>query len=250
MRRLVVFIFLPILLLAVLVAVASHRTTPLGSLPPVMLWAWERPEDLSFVDPQTTGVAYLAKTITLHDDKVVVRPRLQPLQLAQGTRLVAVVRIESDRREVPSLSASQVKQAAKEISGLAHRVALVQIDFDATVSERNFYRELLQTVRRDLPPNVGLSITALASWCAGDDWLADLPIDEAVPMLFRLGVDQHQFQRRLETGQPFESRICRNAAGVSTDEPVTAPAVDRLYIFNPAPWSKKSFTAAMETYRK
>jgi hypothetical protein len=95
-----------------------------------------------------------------------------------------------------------------------------------------------------------LSITALASWCAGDDWLRDLSIDEAVPMLFRLGVDQHQFQRRLETGQPFESSMCRNAAGVSTDEPVRPPAVDRLYIFNPKPWTKDSFTAAMEIYKK
>jgi hypothetical protein len=127
---------------------------------------------------------------------------------------------------------------------------VVQIDFDATVSERNFYRELLKEVRRQLPAHTGLSITALASWCAGDDWLRDLPVDEAVPMLFRLGVDQHQFQRRLETGQPFESRMCQNAAGVSTDEPVTPPAVDRLYIFSPKPWSKDSFTAAMETYRK
>jgi hypothetical protein len=69
-------------------------------------------------------------------------------------------------------------------------------------------------------------------------------------MLFRLGVDQRQFQRRLETGQPFESRQCQNAAGVSTDEPVTAPTVDRLYIFNPQAWSKDSFTGAMETYNR
>ncbi len=48
-------------------------------------------------------------------------------------------------------------------------------------------------------------MTALASWCAGDDWLRDLPVDEAVPMLFRMGVEKNLFQRRLETGQRFES---------------------------------------------
>jgi len=129
-------------------------------------------------------------------------------------------------------------------------VSVVQIDFDAGVSERDFYRKLLQRVRAELSPSVGLSITALASWCAGDNWIADLPVDEAVPMLFRMGVERPQFQRRLDSGQPFEVSICRNSAGVSTDEPVTVPAVNRLYLFNPQPWTKDSFTRAMEAFRR
>jgi hypothetical protein len=143
-----------------------------------------------------------------------------------------------------------VKKIGKEIADLADRADVVQIDYDALVHERKLYREILEEVRRQLPADTALSMTALASWCAGDDWLGDLPVDEAVPMLFRLGVDGRQFQWRLETGRAFESRMCQNAAGVSTDEPVKAPAVDRLYIFNPKPWTKDSFTAAMETYRK
>jgi len=232
-----------IILLPILLALLAPRSTP---QPAVFLWAWERPEDLTFIDPQKTGVAFLAKTIYLRGDKVVVKPRLQPLKIAPGTKLVAVVRIETD---LPTLSSPQVQQAAREIVNSSASSA-VQIDFDAKVSERHFYRSLLQEVRQQLPASTKLSITALASWCAGDDWLHDLPIDEAVPMLFRLGVDQRQFQRRLETGQRFESRMCQNSAGVSTDEPVTAPTVDRLYIFTPQPWSKDSFTAAMEIYRK
>jgi Protein of unknown function (DUF3142) len=237
--RLALVIFLLPLLLALLV---SGGTTQ----PEVILWAWERPEDLTFVDPQKTSVAFLAKTIYLRGDKVVVRPRLQPLKIASGTKVIPVVRIET---AAPSLSSAQLKQTAREISASSVS-SVVQIDFDATVSERSFYRSLLQEVRQQLPASTRLSITALASWCAGDDWLRDLPIDEAVPMLFRLGVDQHQFQRRLETGQRFESRLCQNAAGVSTDEPVTVPRVDRLYMFSPEPWSVDSFAAAMETYKK
>ncbi|HXQ70050.1 MAG TPA: hypothetical protein VN844_06165 [Pyrinomonadaceae bacterium] len=241
MRRAVIIILLPLLL----VMFVSKRTTQ----PAVIVWAWERPEDLSFLDPEKTGVAFLAKTIYLRGDKVVVKPRLQPLKTALGTKLVTVVRIETDRTDVPTLSSMQMQKTAREILN-SSASSMVQIDFDATVSERDFYRELLQQVRLHLPVSTALSITALASWCAGDDWLRDLPIDEAVPMLFRLGVDQRQFQRRLETGQPFESRQCQNAAGVSTDEPVTPPAVDRLYIFSPKPWSKDSFTSAMETYKR
>ena len=245
MNRLILVICLPVLL----APFCSPRTAPLQTLPPVILWAWERPEDLSFIDPHTTGVAYLAKTIDLRGDLMTVRPRLQPLQLAPGTRVVAVVRIETDAKQGGS-QPDRVQKIGKEIADLADRADVVQIDYDAIVPERRFYRQILEEVRRQLPAETALSMTALASWCAGDDWLGDLPVDEAVPMLFRLGVDGRQFQWRLETGRAFDSRMCQNAAGVSTDEPVKAPAVDRLYIFNPKRWTKDSFTAAMETYRK
>jgi len=242
MRIATIIILLPLLF----VAFSARRPATVESLPPVILWAWERPENLTFLDPQTTGVAFLAKTITLRDDKTLVKPRLQPLQLAPETKLIAVVRIEIDRA---LLSSAQLEQTAHEISSLSG-VSVVQIDFDATASERDFYRKLLQRVREELSPSVGLSITALASWCAGDDWIADLPVDEAVPMLFRMGVERPQFQRRLESGQPFEASICRNSAGVSTDEPVTISPVNRLYIFNPQSWTRDSFTRAMEAFRR
>ena len=242
MRLAAIIILLPILL----VIFPARNSTTVESLPPVMLWAWERPENLTFLDPQTAGVAFLAKTITLRDDKTIAKPRLQPLQLARDTKVIAVVRIETDRA---SLSAAQLQQTAHEISMLSG-VSVVQIDFDATVSQRDFYGELLRRVRRELSPSVGLSITALASWCARDNWIADLPVDEAVPMLFRMGVERRQFQRRLESGQPFEASICRNSAGVSTDEPVTVPTIDRLYIFNPQPWTKDSFARAMEAFHR
>ena len=238
---------LSVLILPLLLVAALY---PRDKQPGVILWAWERPEDLTFIDPQKTEVAFLAKTITLRGDTIGVRPRLQPLRLAPGTKLTAVVRIETDRREQPSLSLAQLAQTAGEVCSSAKEVAFIQIDFDATSSERNFYRSLLRSVRQELPASTALSITALASWCAGDDWLTDLPIDEAVPMLYRMGVDQRQFQLRLETGQPFGSSICQNSAGVSTDEPVTAPPVNRLYIFSPEPWSKSSFAAALETYQR
>jgi hypothetical protein len=238
-------ILLPILISAFF----SSPAKPLDSLPPVMLWAWERPEKLDFIDTQKVGVAYLAKTITLRGDKTLVLPRLQPLEVGAGTKLIAVVRIETDR---PALSRMQLHETARAISSLSVSsvISVVQIDFDATISERNFYRDLLIQIRHDLPPSVALSITALASWCASDNWLADLPIDEAVPMLFRMGADSRQFQRRLETGQPFESSICQNVAGVSTDELVKVPSANRIYIFNPQPWTNESFDRAMEAYRR
>ena len=234
-------LLLPLILLAALIPRTPERA--------VILWAWERPEDLSFINPEKVGVAFLAKTIYLRGDKVVVKPRLQPLKLAPGTKLVAVVRIETDRSETPDLSPVQLQRTVKEISVLSG-ISVVQIDFDATVSERTFYRLLLTEVRRELPRSIKLSITALASWCAGDDWLRDVPVDEAVPMLFRMGVEKNVFQRRLDQRQQFESSICRSTAGVSVDEPVNVPPVDRLYIFNSERWTEASFARAMEVYQR
>src|SRR6266480_2856196 len=65
--------------------------------PSLFLWAWERPERLDFIDPEKVGVAFLAKTLSLQSDRVVSRPRLQPLTVPPGTSITAVARIESDR---------------------------------------------------------------------------------------------------------------------------------------------------------
>jgi hypothetical protein len=242
-KALPVAVLLPISLL-----VACSRPKTLTHLPPVIVWAWERPEKLDFINPDRVGVAFLAKTIELEGDSVVSRPRLQPLELAPGTKLVAVVRIETDGKQGPPFSALRLEKISNEIVKVAalSEVSVVQIDCDAIVPERDFYRTLITRVRRDLPPSTALSITALASWCAGDQWLTDLPIDEAVPMLFRMGFDRNHFQ----SGRPFDAAICRSAAGVSTDEPVTPPSVDRLYIFNPNPWSRDSLNSALEAYKR
>jgi len=238
---LLVFVLVPISI----VALRARPERSMPTLPPVIVWAWERPEKLDFINPNQIGVAFLAKTLRLEGDQVVSRPRLQPLQLAPGTKLIAVVRIESDR---PTLSETQLQKAVHEITKLSalSGISVVQIDFDATVSERRFYTDLLNDVRRQLPSSTGLSITALASWCGGDQWLYDLPIDEAVPMLFRMGVDRQRFQ----AAPRFEPQICANSAGVSTDETITPPTVDRLYIFSPDPWSRDSLNRALETYQK
>jgi hypothetical protein len=239
--------------LIVLVPIAFVMLRPkpppaLSTLPPVIIWAWERPEKLDFIDPNRIGVAFLAKTVTFSGDMVYIRPRLQPLELAAGTKLIAVVRIETHHKGTPRIGGKQFQDIVKAIADLsrASNVSVVQIDFDAWVSERKFYRALLNEVRQQLPSSTGLSITALASWCAGDNWLSDLPIDEAVPMLFRMGVDEKRFQ----STPRFEPAICASSAGVATDEPITPPAAKRLYIFNPDSWSRDSLNSALETYKR
>jgi hypothetical protein len=73
----------------------------------LVLWAWERPEDLSFIDPNEVAVAHLAGTIHLRGGAVVAVPRLQPLQVPPNTRVSAVVdRIRQARIHATRLSAA------------------------------------------------------------------------------------------------------------------------------------------------
>src|SRR5262249_51985541 len=158
----------------------------------------------------------------------------------KDARLIAVVRIESDRSSPPSLSDAQRIKVASEISRVAKEtnIAAVQIDFDAKQSERDFYRGLITDLRKEWPSGIGLNITALASWCISDTWIRDLQIDDAVPMLFRMGVDDNQVRMYLRSGQDFSMDICRNSVGVSTDEPVEGlPSGRRVYLFNPHLWN-------------
>ncbi|HEY5992648.1 MAG TPA: hypothetical protein VIU10_08720 [Candidatus Udaeobacter sp.] len=219
-------------------------------MPKVILWAWERPSDLRFIDPNKFGVAFLARTVRLSAGDVTVRPRLQSLNLPEGTQVVAVARIETDSVNRPELSKQQAEDVAEAIAAMSAfpNVSTLQIDFDALKSERSFYRDVIFDVRRRLPDNVGLSITALGSWCTYDDWLADLPIDEAVPMLFRMGPDGKGIRSRLDDGRDFAASLCRRSYGLSTDErPSTLSSMRRLYIFNPDAWTERSVRALLES---
>ncbi|HMG73856.1 MAG TPA: hypothetical protein VK582_10175 [Pyrinomonadaceae bacterium] len=221
--------------------------TRLERLPRVMLWAWERPTDLRFINPEETGVAFLAQSIRLRSGEVEIRPRLQPLNLPEGARVMAVARVETEK---PQLSTQQREKLAGAIANMARlpNVSNIQIDFDATKSERAFYRDVIVDVRRRLPDTVSLSMTALASWCTYDNWLSDLPIDEAVPMLFRMAGDGKQIARRLDAGDDFIAPPCRHSYGISTDEPRSSlSSARRLYVFSPDPWTEPAVRAILES---
>src|SRR5262249_26857171 len=129
----------------------------------------------------------------LHSVRVNIRPRLQPLRVTPGTPLMAVVRIDSVRGAFQNadktsgaltLSPEDLSLFANVIANVSRisGVTALQIDFDATISEQPLYRDLLVEVRKRMPAEMPLSITALASWCIGDRWLEQLPtgtIDEA-----------------------------------------------------------------------
>ena len=207
-----------------------------------LVWAWERREDLNWLDTRSLGVAFLARTVCQREDGVAVRPRMQPLLVPPDTVLIAVVRVESGGPTGHPGSGADVPRTARAIADAAGLpgVRALQVDFDTVASERAFYRGLLQELRRRLPPQMPLSITALASWCESDGWISDLPVAEAVPMLFRMEPD------RYSPGSDFRGDLCRSSVGISTDEvPTRIPSGRRVYVFNPRAWSPDHLQAVL-----
>ena len=234
---------LAVLLIAGLALAPTSATNHAAAKQPIpaqiTFWAWDEPEDMRALTGGRAGVAYLAATITL-DGAIHVSPRLQPLALASGTPVVAVVRVETrpgfhDAPEIRDRVAAAILDAANRPG-----IHTVQVDFDAARSEREFYTAALKQIRAALPSTTTLSITALLSWCAHDDWIHALPVDEAVPMYFRLGREAHNILNG-DSAYAIREPLCESSVGIATDEPSRNVPLEgkHVYIFNPRPWTAR-----------
>lgn len=230
-------VFLTLILLFNLACQKSQTNSP-----QIILWAWERPENLEFIDSGKVTVAFLAQTIELSSNAVKLIPRRQPLKVSSETKLIAVTRIETDKKA--DLSVEQKNEILRLVLKTLElkNVSAIQIDFDVTVSEREFYRQLLVDLRNQLPTNVGLTMTALASWCASDNWLKGFPVDEAIPMLFDMGADNKTIRDFLASGEDFNEPLCQKSYGISITEPLKIKFKPnrKFYLFTSSPlgWKK------------
>ena len=217
--------------------------------PRLVLWAWERPEDLRFAGPGVS-VAVLAGTVILSADAVAARPRLQALRVAPGQRLVGTVHVEIDRNARLAWTAAQRATASAAVLDLAAdaRFTELQVDFEVRTSEHAVLLDLLRAVRAGLAPGRTLSMTALASWCDTDaPWLDDAPVDDIVPMLFRMGRGGAALRERLAAGGWLRNPRCATSLGLATDTP--RPALlrgRRLFVFDPVSWQPD----ALQSFRR
>jgi hypothetical protein len=230
---------------------AATATNPsLANFPRLVLWAWERPEDLRALG-RNVGVAFLAQTISATNVGFVVDPRRQPLRVSPSTPLLDVTRIEVPSSLPQSLSSASASDVASLIakSATLPQVVGVQIDFDAALSQREFYREVVRDLRGLISPDIPISITALASWCVDDQWVRTLEVDEVVPMLFRMGPTNEPFRAMGASGR-WNAAACRSAVGTSLDEPLAVePGHRRVYVFAPRTWTARSIVAAQRSVR-
>ena len=211
----------------------------MASLPGTVLWVWDRREDLRRADPGRFAIAFLDQTLTvgLNVDR---QPRHNPITYPAASKRIAVVRIETTRFGVLDEEARREIVEAILESAAIPGISALQIDFDATQSQRPFYRKILFDLRRQMPVDLPLSITALASWCSWDDWIGDLPVDEAVPMFFRMEPDRTRAPSSLDDFKIREP-LCRSSVGVSTTEPwPPAMAHKRIYVFPDRGWRNES----------
>ena len=206
--------------------------------PTVIPWAWHRSEDLTFLSPATPIAAWFATITVAHGNLDVVR-RTQPLHYHVRAPLIAVFRLESTE---PFDNATR-QRIARTIGEIGETVDAgeIQLDFDARRSQRQSYRRLIEAIRRttELP----VSMTALASWCLDDDWLSGLPVDDVVPMLYRMGAEGESIRARLAAAnRPALGPHCRSSVGYITDEPVVAVAAPkRAFLFSDTPWTARAF---------
>lgn len=219
--------------------------------PQTVLWAWDRAEDLQFLTkqpPSSTGVAYLQATVFLFRQNVVARRRTAALLIPDGIWRMPVVRIETDRQFLPTLEDGQRQELLRLLRvEFAHAgLSRLQIDFEATASQRAFYRQLIFELRAALGARVFLSVTALASWCQQDRFLTDWPVDEIVPMFYRLGSEGPKLRDDLLRGVDLAPE-CRRAHGLYTEEPMILPPTPRrLYLFSRTAFSEASIERARE----
>lgn len=224
-------------------------------VPQLYLWAWQRDEDLSWINPQQFGIAYLACRVVLSGDCAKPEWRQQRLKMPVEATLIPVIRIDVDSRRLPVLDSGQVEKTADIVLRAAElpRSSAVQIDFDALLSQREFYRKLLETIHQRLNNRIPLSITALASWCLYDNWIKNLPVDETVPMMFSLGAERKKVLARFERGDDFLVSGCCNSLGLSLNDsevntlmiPVTKKRTIpvRIYVFTRSAWTREKVKA-------
>ena len=234
---------------SLLLALTACRPSP-PAPSPLVLWAWERPEDLRFARGRAE-VAVESGSIVLDGEAVEARGRRFPLLVAEPpTTSVVHVEIRRDRPLV--WNAAMRATAAAAILHYATRLPVrrVQVDFEVRASERAILLDILGDVRRALPRGTLLSMTALASWC-GENWLAGAPIDEVVPMLFRMGRGGEDVRAILAEGGDLRHDRCRGALGVAVGTPVPrAPPGRRVYLFDPRSWTPRDFAAVEQEVKR
>lgn len=212
----------------------------------VVLWLWHGAHDLRGLDAASEGrvsVAYLARTLRVRRAGVFTQPRRAPLLLDEGTRRTAVVRIEVEPEvSAAELDASAILEAIAPV--LTEPASGLQIDFDAPASFRSAYAQLLRELRQRLPEGWALEMTALGSWCLQDRWLAEVPVDRVVPMLFGPGHERELTFVALREG-PLPEPRCRQSHGVREGQrSPRAPA--RLYVFpSEGPWTLERARAVL-----
>ncbi|NTV73318.1 MAG: hypothetical protein HGA66_03820 [Holophaga sp.] len=191
-------------------------------------------------------MAFFVLGIKAGPNGLALRHRTAPLRLSPGMRRIAVVRLEVAPSDLDEVRLDEVVAAIRS-EALVAGVEGLQVDFDANRSQRPLYRRLITKLRGDRAIKVPVTMTALASWCMGDRWIADLPVDGAVVMLFQMGQGTAEALAWLRRGRPLAGPLGKPLSwGFSIDQPLPVPPPEnaRIFVFSPRPWTRATYTRA------
>lgn len=202
------------------------------NMPREFWWYWDRPAEQLPAPAPGVGAAVLVTHVIFSGQGYTLQPRRSALRLPHGIVTMPVIHVEVDPGRPFAANAAQSNALLAGVLGAVQRGSStwVQLDFEARRSQREFWRTAVQRIKAALPSGVRLSVTALASWCYEDRWIGDAPVDEIVPMYFRLKQARQDYLLRSSVG--VSEPRCATAYGVADDEPdwsVVLPG--RRYVF-------------------
>lgn len=234
-----------------------------GTHPQVVFWSWYHDDDLRAAPG---AVASLTNRIQVDGMVVKDTPRLNRLRLKPHSARIAVVRIDVKALPAKEKQGVLVNSLVERIlaSTVRGRGALsgLQIDYDATFDQRQFYIDLLKCLRQRMPRGLPLSITALASWCMADQWLSQSHLEKQVeffvPMLFTMG-DGRQSALSYLSKYGLKSPGGPLCVGFSLDDPEPLQVMIKggkfgqvacVYFFCSKPWNQDRVTRALQMLAK
>ncbi len=250
MKRSVIIEILTLVVLIVLLLTISEQSKH------IFLYAWERPEDFSFLknvpERSRPTIIVFSGAISVRRDGLSFSQRSNPLKLPEGTRVIPLIRIDS---YVSSASfASYLDSIAQLVVRVCGGSAECQLDFDdARPSDFERYGALIERIAAEIP-ETSLKMTALATWCGGQSWLDSLPVAKAIPMLYRMGIGSRAIKAGDVPSGFLSNAKCRGVRAVAMDEldfDVQRYGNDSTewYAFNPRPWTRTDYDKLLSALR-
>ncbi|MGN6671433.1 MAG: hypothetical protein ACTHJ4_07860 [Candidatus Nucleicultricaceae bacterium] len=212
------------------------------------LWSWDRLDDFHFIDNKNVRIASLIATFKA-DKKGFIKLELrhQGFRRPKDVSWIAVFRIEL--RPEQTVQDRDIENMIALMTHLSKGAVEIQVDFDATKSQRPFYKKLMQKLHQSI--SIPLSMTALASWCTFDPWLDEMPVSYAVPMLYSLGSEKEILYQHLRAHGRFQVKKCRGYLGLNLSDLAllnneNIKEAHHFYFFNNEAWNPEHYKMLIE----
>lgn len=223
------FLLIALALAATAAAAPAAAARSPSPAPARIAWLWDGAAMPAWSAPEA---AVLVNNILLSGERIYTRRRMTRARLAAGTRVTPLLHVEVST-VLPPRDIEESRQIIVDAMLAAARASTsgwVQLDMEARPSQRLFYLSLVAQLRRMLPPDIKLSVTALTWWCRAPGWLDDLAADEVVPMFFRMGKDSARLRALIvDDGGALHPRCRAGSAGFSPQEPWPASVQQRYH---------------------